>query len=75
MKTFLVLMTLSFSFHQSAFAMQRDEMGQHLGNNLNTCVGCALRAAQVDQRNREAGKLVEDKALADKREETKAKSY
>lgn len=35
--------------------------GESLGNSQNTCVGCALRAAQIDQENRRAGKEFAEK--------------
>lgn len=76
MKVLVTVLTLSFSIYGFASQMDDGDVGQKLGNNLNTCVGCALRAAQIDQRNREAGKAFEEKKEQQKRENgSSVKSY
>jgi hypothetical protein len=75
MKFLLAVMTLSFSLYGFAFSEGQGEVGQKLGNNLNTCVGCALRAAQIDQENRKAGKQVEEERAKTEKKNSGVRSY
>ncbi len=75
MKVLIAMMTLSFSLYGFAFSEGSGEVGQKLGNNMNTCVGCALRAAQIDQENRKAGKQVEEERKKAEKEGAGVRSY
>lgn len=75
MKVLVAVMTLSFSLYGFAFSEGSGDMGQKLGNNLNTCVGCALRAAQIDQENRKAGKQVEEERKETEKKNAGVRSY
>lgn len=75
MKVLVAVMTLSFSLYGFAFSEGSGEVGQKLGNNLNTCVGCALRAAQIDQENRKAGKQVEEEQKKNEEKNAGVRSY
>lgn len=67
MKFALILVLTISTF--TVFANAEKTTGESMGNSQNPCVGCALRAAQIDQENRRAGK-----ELSEKRKEIRGKS-
>lgn len=45
----------------STVVFAKKSPGELRGNAQNTCVGCEMRAAQIDQENRRAGKELAEK--------------
>lgn len=75
MKAIIAVLSLAFCLSGFAYSEGSGEVGQKLGNNMNTCVGCALRAAQIDQENRKAGKQVEEERAKAEKKGSTVRSY